>query len=394
MRWKAWLVMTAQLIPALLAAFYTAATMNQGGSVWPWRPGMADFSVYLRTGQLVLSGGDIFHAPDLPWVYPPFAALLAVPVSALPRTLSGALWTLACVVALAAILYRLGLSGWRLSLGAFICVVLVTPVRETLGFGQLGIFLVAAVVLDSMPGPHVFKRRLLPEGVLVGLVTAIKLTPAVVAVYNFFTGRRKPGLVAFLTFLVATGLGFAVLLHASAYYWLGLINGDTGINSGIVYALNQSAMAALARLSHGANAAGLAIDAVVAVAGIVVSILVGRAGERRLAICLAGVTSLLASPISWSHHFVWVVPLALVLWQGSKLPAWFRWIGFAYIGWVIAGWYENVPHGGDVELTYGWTQQLLTNIGPALGLAFLLSGFVLVWQLRRRPVDLVLNDAQ
>lgn len=377
-RVKHWAVVGVWFLPTLLAAFYTAATLNSGGGVWPWAPGMADFGVYVRTGQLVVAGGDIFHTQDLPWVYPPFAALLAVPISLPPITLSAALWTLGCVVALVAVLYRMGLSGWKLSLASFVCVLAVTPVHETIGFGQLGIFLVAAAILDSMPGPRVFKRRLFPEGVLVGLAAAVKLTPAAIAAQSFFAGRRKPGLVAFAAFAGATMIGFAVLPSASAYYWWGLIQGNTGINSGIVYGTNQSLMAALARATHGANAAELGVAALVAVAGIVVSVWVEKAGNKRLAICLAGLTSLLASPISWSHHFVWVVPLGLVLWQEAKLPAWYRWLGFGYIAWMIAAWYEAVPRGADIELTYSWTEQILTNIGPVYGLLFLLSGFLLV----------------
>ena len=47
-------------------------------------------------------------------------------------------------------------------------------------------------------------RRLLPEGWLTGVATAVKLTPAVVAVYNFFAGKRKAGIVSFLSFLACT----------------------------------------------------------------------------------------------------------------------------------------------------------------------------------------------
>jgi hypothetical protein len=39
-----------------------------------------------------------------------------------------------------------------------------------------------------------------------------------------------------------------------------------------------------------------------------------------LAICVAGLTSLLASPISWSHHYVWIVPLTVVLRSAHDLP--------------------------------------------------------------------------
>ena len=51
----------------------------------PWQPGMIDLEVYRGTGELVLSGGDIFDAEgQLPWIYPGFAALLTVPFAVVP----------------------------------------------------------------------------------------------------------------------------------------------------------------------------------------------------------------------------------------------------------------------------------------------------------------------
>ena len=193
---KLWLVRLALALPPLLAAGYIAGTQIPGSVLWPWRPGMIDLEVYRRTGTLLLAGQDFFSAEGLPWIYPAFAALFTVPFAVVPFELAAVTWLALCVAALAAILYRLGLAGWRLSLATTLCILLVEPVAETLGFGQLAIFLVAAAVLDSMPGPRVLRRRILPEGWLVGVATAVKLTPAVVAAYNFFAGRRKPGLVA------------------------------------------------------------------------------------------------------------------------------------------------------------------------------------------------------
>ena len=46
-----------------------------------------------------------------------------------------------------------------------------------------------------------------------------------------------------------------------------------------------------------------------------------RLGEVRLAVILCGVAGLLASPVSWLHHFVWVVPLALAWLELVARPA-------------------------------------------------------------------------
>jgi len=371
---KKWLLTAALAIPPVLAALYVGgATIDWIPTFW--HPGMIDLAVYTRTGQNVLSGHDIFDAQgQLPWIYPAFAALLTVPFAWLPFDLAAAVWLLLSVAALAAVLYRLGLTGWRLSLIATVAVLLVQPVRDTLWFGQLGIFLVAAAVLDSMPGPRVFRRRLLPEGWLVGAVTAIKLTPAVVAAQNFFAGRRKAGLVAFASFLVATGLGFALLPQASLTYWTKLATGDSGLNSGIVYATNQSVLGMWTRLTGHSSGGGLALAGVVLVLGLVAGVRLQRSGQAAVALCVAGLTSLLASPISWSHHYVWLVPLAIVLWQHRELPGWFRWTGLGYSLWGMVAPFMWLRRGDDVEYAYQPWEQLVDNIGIVVGVILLVLG--------------------
>ena len=372
-RWAAWIGLAA--VP-LAAALYVAGVQIPGSTLVPWQPNMMDLGVYARVGGTVLNGGDIFDAGgQLPWIYPGFAALLTVPFAVIPFTVAAVVWLALCTAALAAILYRLGISGWRLSLLTTAAILVVQPVRDTLGFGQLGIFLVAAVVLDSMPGRRIFRRRILPEGWLVGVATAVKLTPAVVAVYNFFSGRRKPGLVAFGAFVAATAIGFVLLPSASLEYWRRLASGDSGLNSGIVFASNQSVLGVWNRLTGEPGRVGLVLSAAVLVLGVVAAVLIHRTGQVALAVCLAGLTSLLASPISWSHHYVWVVPLAVVLWQARDLPGYLRWPGLGYAVWVAVAPFMWLPSGDNVELTYAPWQQLVDGVGVVAGVA-LLAGAV------------------
>ncbi len=361
----------AQWALPVLAALYVGGTQIPGGTLWPWHPGMIDLDVYRRTGQLVLSGGDFFAAEGLPWIYPPFAALLTVPFAWVPFEWAAVIWLVLCTAALAAMLYRLGYTGWRLSLLTTAVVLVVQPVRDTLGFGQLGIFLVAAAVLDSMPGPRLLKRRYLPEGWLVGVATAVKLTPAVVAAHNFFAGRRTPGLVAFGAFIAATGLGVLLLPQASLHYWTKLAAGDTGMNSGIAYATNQSIMGMWTRLTGESSRGGLLLSVLVVALGIWAAGLLHRRGEAALAISLAGLTSLLASPISWSHHYVWLVPLGFVLWQRNRLPGYLRWPGLGYVAWGVIAPFMWLPRGDDIELSYPLWMQLVDNIGIVAGVLLL-----------------------
>jgi alpha-1,2-mannosyltransferase len=100
-----------------------------------------------------------------------------------------------------------------------------------------------------------------------------------------------------------------------------------------------------------------------------------RIGEVPLALCLAGLTSLLGSPISWSHHYVWVVPLGVVLWQAHELPGYLRWPGLGYVAWVAVAPFMWLPSGNLVELSYAPWQQAVDSIGVVVGV-LLLAGSV------------------
>lgn len=370
-RWVGVLIALAWFLPPLAAGLWAGAMTIEGGSLDPWAPAMIDLGVYRRTGTLMLAGQDFYAAEGLPWIYPPFAALFTAPIAWVPLGVAQVGWIVLTVALLMAMLYRLGLRGWGLSLATTATVWLAEPVRETLGFGQLGVLLVAAAVLDSMPGRRVLPRRLLPEGFWTGVATAVKLTPATVAAALFFAGRRRPGLVAFFTFLGATGLGFLLMPRGSLHYWGGLASGDSGINAGIVFKTNQSVMGAWARLFGELSRGGLVASALVAVLGIAVAALVHRAGQQRLAICLAGLTSLLASPISWSHHYVWIVPLIVVLLLGRDLATPVRVLGLFYGVWTLHAPFQQLPGGDGVEPTYSFGHQFVDNFGIGLGLALL-----------------------
>lgn len=393
--WRTLALGVLWFLPPLAAGLWMAAVTIPGGSLMPWSPAMIDLDVYRRTGDMLLNGHDIYVADGLPWIYPPFASLFTVPLAIVPLHVAQACWIAVTVALLMAMLYRVGLSGWVLSAGTTVTIVLAEPVRETLGFGQLGVLLVSAAVLDSMPGRRILPRRLAPEGTWIGLATAVKLTPATVAAYQFFAGRRRPGLVAFFTFLAATGLGAALLPAGTLHYWGGLASGNSGINAGIVFQTNQSVMGAWARLFGELSRGGLVLSAIVAVVGIVTAVLVHRAGQSGLAICLAGLTSLLASPISWSHHYVWIVPLTVVLLTGQTLALPVRVVGLGYALWVWLAPFHALPGGNGAELRYTPVEQLICNAGIAMGLLFVLlcGGYAVARRqggsaLTRKPVVL------
>jgi alpha-1,2-mannosyltransferase len=116
-----------------------------------------------------------------------------------------------------------------------------------------------------------------------------------------------------------------------------------------------------------------------------------RLGDARFAVVLCGIAGLLASPVSWLHHFVWVVPLAVCLLDRApavaapggrlersqpRLPIWVRVLGLVLVGWVIVAPFRRLPNGADVELSWTWSQHLLASVTAILGVAFLLGCLV------------------
>jgi alpha-1,2-mannosyltransferase len=370
----------------VLVALYVGATTFGGGTFIPWRPIMVDLEVYRRAGSVLLAGGNFYDLPGpLQFLYPPFAAVLAVPLALLPATMVQIGWTAAGAVALVAILHRFGLTGWLLSLAGAAVVYVVEPVVQTLAFGQLGIFLVALVVLDLAPGPRVFARRLLPEGMLTAVAAAIKLTPAIFVVYLLVVRKFRAFWVAVATGIVITLASAAIVPAASYQFWTRLAHGDTGLGHSIIYYTNQSVMADIVRIfGLGPRPAiiGLVLSCAVAAAGVWAAALWHRLGDVRLAVNLCGVAALLASPVSWLHHFVWVVPLAMSLLEPRpvsprSLPFWYLALGWLFVGWIVVAPFMGLPNGADVELQWSWSQHLLASITTVVGLA-LLAGAIII----------------
>jgi alpha-1,2-mannosyltransferase len=373
------------VLPVLVSLYVGAATFG-GGSFIPWRPIMVDLEVYRHAGSVLLAGGNFYDLPGpLQFLYPPFAAVLAVPLALLPTTVVQLGWTAAGALALVAILHRFGLQSWLLSVASAIAVYVVEPIVQTLAFGQLGIFLVALIVLDLVPGPRVFSRRLLPEGVLTAIATAIKLTPAIFVVYLLVVRKYRAFWVAVITGIAVTLFSAAVVPAASYEFWTRLAHGDTGLGHSIIYYTNQSVMADIVRifgLGKAPAIAGLVLSAVVAVAGVWAAMLWHRLGDVRLAVNLCGVAGLLASPVSWLHHFVWVVPLAMSLVERRQigprsLPTWFLALGWLFVGWVVVAPFTDLPNGADVELQWDWSQHLLASITAVLGLVLLAAAIMI-----------------
>jgi alpha-1,2-mannosyltransferase len=248
----------------------------------------------------------------------------------------------------------------------------------------------------------VLPRRILPPGVLTGIAAAVKLTPALFVVYLIAVRQWRAAVTAIVTGLVVTLGTLAIVPGPSIRFWSRLAQGETGLGHSLIYFTNQSVMADVVRiLGLGARPAllGLALSAVVALLGVWAAMLWHRLGEVGLAVTLVGIAGLLASPVSWLHHFVWVIPLALcltgrrpTLGERRTLPPSVLILGWVFVGWVVAQLpmvpapLRRLPNGADLELQWTWWQHALASVTAVLGVIFLIACVVVAQRLRRLPV--------
>ncbi|MDX6285510.1 MAG: alpha,2-mannosyltransferase [Frankiales bacterium] len=281
-----------------------------------------DLSVYRWGGRAVLHDALLYQVPavgHLRFTYPPFAAAVFVPLSALPALVEQLLWTVASLVAVAYICRTcLLLAGVRANtrvLGVTVAAALVLePVRHTFLLGQVNLFLLALVLWDIH---RVARGR--PAGVGIGIAAAVKLIPGLFIVFLILAGRIRSAVVATVTFAAATLLGVLVAPAASHEFWSNQWHDASRV--GVTYISNQSAYGAVARVVGSPGNIGhwfAILTVVVAVVGLVTATVFARRGQWLLAATACGMTSLVVSPVSWTHRWVWCVPALLILALGSR----------------------------------------------------------------------------
>ncbi|MGO4617238.1 glycosyltransferase 87 family protein [Nocardia sp. 2YAB30] len=286
---------------------------------------LKDLSVYQIAGNRVADGISVYDTPLLgntrgvwEFVYTPFAALLFVQLSELqgdPYTFVGAFGNFAMLTASAwAALTILGYRrDMRLALaGVSIAGLLLwcEPVRQTMAFGQINIFLLLLVLADmALPDSSRWK------GVLTGIAAGIKLTPAFFVIYFLVTGRYRSAATAIGAFAATMLIGLAAMPKDSLTFWSGAFADPTRV--GVPEnPSNESLRGMVARTvsvdgSH--QLLWLAGALAIATTCLVLARRLSLTGHELPAVVLCGLTTTAVSPYSWVHHWVWLAPLLICL---------------------------------------------------------------------------------
>ncbi|MGZ5363794.1 MAG: mannosyltransferase [Mycobacterium sp.] len=298
-----------------------------------------DLHVYVGGAGMLDQPGTLYdyvyadQTPDfpLPFTYPPFAAIVFYPLHLLPFELVAFAWQLGLFAALYGVVRisqrLLGSGDHRTAMLWTTVGIWIEPLRSTFDYGQINVLLVLAVLYA------VYSTRSWISGLLVGLAAGVKLTPAASGLY--FVGARRWAAVAFsaVVFFGTVGISWLIIGDETRYYFTELL-GDASRVGPIGTSFNQSWRGGISRiLGHDAGygplvLAGIAVTAVLAV---LAWRAIGGASDRLGAIVVVQLFGLLLSPISWTHHWVWLIPLMIWLLHGPLRER----LGARALGW---GW--------------------------------------------------------
>jgi alpha-1,2-mannosyltransferase len=370
----------------------------------PWS--MLDLRVYLWGGGIAGRLDDpylpTYLHTGLHFTYAPIAAGLFALLAVIKMPIVKVLVTAASVASLLGVLWltwgKLGYGASARRLSATLCAAAVAlwlePVRQTLSFGQINLVLMLIIVADlCLPDGRWWK------GIGVGLAAGIKLTPLIFIPYLLLTRRYRAAVVAAVTFGLTVAVSLVVMPAAAEDYWLdGLFLNVTRLGN-LRQVANQSLNGALLRLlGNGATAQPyrLASEAAVAIAGLLLAAWVSRHGQEMAGILICALTGLLVSPVSWTHHWVWIAPALVVLadlvtsphWRSAgRRPRLRSWLGMTMVAAVLAV-YSGVLWLMPTRAIAGYVmtapQQLLGDLYVLAGLVSLSVTAVLTARARWR----------
>jgi alpha-1,2-mannosyltransferase len=348
--------------------------MVVAGALWLRWWGVTDWNFidlrdFVQGGRSVLEGGDVYgsHPGVLAFNYPPFGAVVFVPLAVIGLSAAKAvisvasLFSYAVIVSISARATRVPVVAvWLVALGG----LALEPVTRTLILGQVNLILVAAVLVDIFVLPRRYR------GVLIGIAAGVKLTPGLFALYYVLKRDWMAATRAALTGALTVACAWLAAPAASLHYWLGGMDKLDRFGLTALTPANQSLRAVLVRVLGVENPpSGVVYLAAAAALGL--ALLAAhrqlRDGHELAAVTCLAVGALLVSPITWTHHWVWVVPALMVMVQrGKRVAAWATAAVF-YFSPMFA-----LPTGHLRELGYSPAQLLVSATYAIGGLVFLL----------------------
>ena len=343
---------------AALSVTLALTTIDPTGN-WGLFDGGVDLDVYRKGAWHVLSGLPLYDLPvdkELFYTYTPFSAVVFVPLEMLPTVADRHYFLAANVAVLTAIVvqswrllgYRVDRRLLAVSLLMALGCVFIEPVRTTLFFGQINLVLLLLILSDTLGAG---RSRL--AGIGTGVAAGIKLTPAYFILYFLVLRKWRTAVVAAGALASTVALGWVLLPQDSRTYWSGTFVRSERVGEHLQHPSNQSLRGAMARLAGHYPPTWLWLVLVILVAAVSfwIAMRMYRADERLLSVTIVGLTAAVVSPFSWTHHWVWVVPL-LVWLVNRALTSWQWWLLPAALFVLLGAWPHWYPRLRDPRIGF------------------------------------------
>jgi alpha-1,2-mannosyltransferase len=329
---------------------------------------------WFRDGGMVYD----FLRPGTPYgfTYPPFAGLVMSPMAVLPQLMVMILATVGTAISTALLVWWLAgpefeRRAWPVgfAFAVALCLALAfEPVRETISFGQVNTLLLALVAGDMLLGLNKGRKW---AGVGIGLATAIKLTPGVFILYLLVTRRWRALWTAIGTATGVTLLAGAIFPDESREFWTSAL-WDTNRVGLLHYLSNQSERGFLARLPIDTVESKVWLACVLATLGAWAWRVARARADVVGGLALTGVLGCLISPVTWIHHWVWVIPAlvrCLFLFDSDRARFYLGLSAYLLMTSHVTWLWDKAPRpplellGGNVYVWFGLALLLWTPLG-------------------------------
>ena len=334
-------------ITGVIALFCVVTFPNDQLNYWGIYNLLTDLHVYRWGGEYVSNSLPLYdgllHSLDpsqswrgpMPYTYTPFSAALFVVLANLSFQLMEAAWlgliaastVVVCWTMLSWLGYRRDNRLLWASIFFAATMVFTEPVRTTFWLGQINMVLLALLVLDAAA-----KGRW--RGTLTGIAAGIKLTPGFLWIHYLVTRQYRTMFMGVAAFIGTIIVGAIAAPRDSLHFWTGGLFEAERIGD-IAAPSNQSASGVLAYYFFDGDTprwVWLIVALVCAAVGLAVAYRVHFRGQPQLAFVISGMTGCVVSPFSWGHHWVWFVPLMVVL---VHLLIQHARRGWALLAWVL-----------------------------------------------------------
>lgn len=297
-----------RVVPWAGGALAAAATF---AGLWSARTHGTDFLDMLLGGQRLVAGTNLYEGsgPAYGMVGPPFQAVILAPFAWTATLDLGAARIAWALVNLAA-----GIAGavaWRRALGvpwaalAVAAGVVAFPLYRELQVQNITLLLFACSGASALAAS---RGRDVAAGAWIGLATAMKLFPGLIAVYLAARGRWRAAIaagIATIAFSLLPVLRFGVGGFVALWQrWL-----DSRLLPGFpVWSHNQSLSIALGRVTSPAVATAAVVLLAVALAWVGYRLARHQAAFSAAEIGLAVTAAVVISPIAWIPYWVLLAP--------------------------------------------------------------------------------------